>query len=252
MHALWAGAGLLTGGRRPPSPCGARSPGPTWCTSPRTAPTSRRARCSPRCGSPTDRLRLQLDAGDQPAPCVVLSACEAGLATVRPGDEGLGLTSVLLHLGSRSVLAGVARVRDDVAARVMERARTVVDGGRDEQRAGAGRCPGRRGGAGAVRGVRGHLVGPGRPDVSGARRCLPGLPQLRNYVRGAPGWLFASFDHIQGFEPALRVLPRTIEHQAHSRSSPSILQERAVHTHASRFSGRGESRAPTLKAGEHP
>ena len=36
-----------------------------------------------------------------------------------PGDEGLGLTSVLLHLGSRSVLAGVSRVRDDVAARVM-------------------------------------------------------------------------------------------------------------------------------------
>ncbi|NUS50461.1 MAG: CHAT domain-containing protein, partial [Nocardioidaceae bacterium] len=62
----------------------------------------------------------ELEAGERPAPCVVLSACEAGLATVRPGDEGLGLTSVLLHLGSRSVLAGVARVRDDVAARVME------------------------------------------------------------------------------------------------------------------------------------
>ena len=60
----------------------------------------------------------------------MLSACEAGLATVRPGDEGLGLTSVLLHLGSRSVLAGVARVRDDVAARVMA-ARARVDGGRD-------------------------------------------------------------------------------------------------------------------------
>ena len=39
--------------------------------------------------------------------------------SVRPGDEGLGLTSVLLHLGSRSVLAGVSRVGDDVAARVM-------------------------------------------------------------------------------------------------------------------------------------
>jgi CHAT domain-containing protein len=39
---------------------------------------------------------------------VVLSACEAGLATVRPGDEGLGLTAGLLHLGTRSVLAGVA------------------------------------------------------------------------------------------------------------------------------------------------
>jgi len=62
----------------------------------------------------------ELEVGDRPAPCVVLSACEAGLATVRPGDEGLGLTSVLLHLGSHSVVAGVARVRDDVAARVME------------------------------------------------------------------------------------------------------------------------------------
>jgi tetratricopeptide (TPR) repeat protein len=61
----------------------------------------------------------ELDGGEGMAACVVLSACDAGLSTVRPGDEGLGLTSVLLHLGSRSVLAGVARVGDDVAARVM-------------------------------------------------------------------------------------------------------------------------------------
>ena len=38
-----------------------------------------------------------------------------------PGDEALGLTSVLLHLGTRSVVAGVARVHDDVAAEVMVR-----------------------------------------------------------------------------------------------------------------------------------
>ena len=61
----------------------------------------------------------ELDGERGVAACVALSACEAGLSTVRPGDEGLGLTSVLLHLGSRSVLAGVARVGDDVAARVM-------------------------------------------------------------------------------------------------------------------------------------
>ncbi len=74
----------------------------------------------------------ELDAGGhRPAPCVVLSACEAGLATVRPGDEGLGLTSVLLHLGSRSVLAGVARVRDDVAARVMQDVHVAMAGGTD-------------------------------------------------------------------------------------------------------------------------
>jgi CHAT domain-containing protein len=49
----------------------------------------------------------------------VLSACELGLATIRPGDEGLGLTSVLLRLGTHSVVAGVARVEDEVAARTM-------------------------------------------------------------------------------------------------------------------------------------
>jgi hypothetical protein len=73
----------------------------------------------------------ELDPGGSPAPCVVLSACEAGLATVRPGDEGLGLTNVLLHLGTRSVLAGVARVRDDVAARVMHSVHRAMAGGRD-------------------------------------------------------------------------------------------------------------------------
>ncbi|MDP9091666.1 MAG: CHAT domain-containing tetratricopeptide repeat protein [Actinomycetota bacterium] len=50
---------------------------------------------------------------------VVLSACELGLATVRPGDEALGLTSVLLRLGTRSVVAGVARVGDEAAAETM-------------------------------------------------------------------------------------------------------------------------------------
>jgi tetratricopeptide (TPR) repeat protein len=50
---------------------------------------------------------------------VVLSACEVGSATVRPGDEPLGLTSVLLRLGTRSVVSGVAKVHDAVAAAVM-------------------------------------------------------------------------------------------------------------------------------------
>lgn len=50
---------------------------------------------------------------------VVLSACELGLATVRPGDEALGLTSVLLHLGTRCVVAGVARIGDEVASAAM-------------------------------------------------------------------------------------------------------------------------------------
>ncbi|SOD72365.1 CHAT domain-containing protein [Jatrophihabitans sp. GAS493] len=50
---------------------------------------------------------------------VILAACELGLATVGPGDEALGLTSVLLHWGSQCVVSGVARVADDAAASVM-------------------------------------------------------------------------------------------------------------------------------------
>lgn len=62
----------------------------------------------------------EIDAEEAIAGCVALSSCEAGLRTTGPGDEGLGLTSVLLHLGARSVLAGVARVGDDIAVGVME------------------------------------------------------------------------------------------------------------------------------------
>jgi CHAT domain-containing protein len=50
---------------------------------------------------------------------VVLSACEVGRVTMRPGDEALGLTAVLLSLGIRAVVAAVARVPDDVAAQTM-------------------------------------------------------------------------------------------------------------------------------------
>jgi hypothetical protein len=53
------------------------------------------------------------------------------LATVRPGDEGLGLTNVLLQLGTDSVLAGIARVRDDVAAEVMHRVHHGIASGMD-------------------------------------------------------------------------------------------------------------------------
>ena len=49
---------------------------------------------------------------------VVLSACDLGLATVRPGGETLGMTAALLHGGAGSVVAGVARVGDDVACDV--------------------------------------------------------------------------------------------------------------------------------------
>ncbi|MCW2497644.1 CHAT domain-containing protein [Jatrophihabitans sp.] len=62
---------------------------------------------------------------------VVLSACELGLATVRPGDEALGLTSVLLRLGTKSVVSGVARIGDDLAADVMGTYHRLLAGGRD-------------------------------------------------------------------------------------------------------------------------
>jgi CHAT domain-containing protein len=61
----------------------------------------------------------ELDQSARAPAHVVLSACEVGLATIRPGDEALGLASVLLHLGTRSVVAGVARVGDDIAAPTM-------------------------------------------------------------------------------------------------------------------------------------
>jgi CHAT domain-containing protein len=57
--------------------------------------------------------------GDGFAGCVVLSACDAGLATFRPGDESLGLSQVLLQLGAQVVVAAVARVNDDASARLM-------------------------------------------------------------------------------------------------------------------------------------
>ncbi|MFT4009215.1 MAG: CHAT domain-containing protein [Nocardioidaceae bacterium] len=78
-----------------------------------------------------DLFAYELDAESRIAPCVALSACEAGLTTVRPGDEALGLTSVLLQLGTRSVLAGIAKVRDDVAAAVMLEAHRQLSAGID-------------------------------------------------------------------------------------------------------------------------
>jgi tetratricopeptide (TPR) repeat protein len=61
----------------------------------------------------------ELDPATVRASHAVLSACEVGRSTLRPGDEALGLTSVLLRLGVRSVVAGVARVNDAAAARTM-------------------------------------------------------------------------------------------------------------------------------------
>jgi predicted metal-dependent hydrolase len=82
----------------------------------------------------------ELDQTARAAEHVVLSACELGQATIRPGDEALGLTSVLLHLGTRCVVSGVARVHDDVAAQVMARYHRGLATGLDSASALAGAC----------------------------------------------------------------------------------------------------------------
>ncbi|MEU3457370.1 CHAT domain-containing protein [Micromonospora sp. NPDC006766] len=46
----------------------------------------------------------------RPPGCVVLSACDSGLTGVRPGDEVLGFTAVLLALGTRCLIATVLPV----------------------------------------------------------------------------------------------------------------------------------------------
>lgn len=48
---------------------------------------------------------------------VVLSACDVGRARVRIGGEALGMTSALLSLGARCVVAAVAPLADTVSAR---------------------------------------------------------------------------------------------------------------------------------------
>jgi hypothetical protein len=82
----------------------------------------------------------ELDQTRRAAEHVVLSACELGQATIRPGDEALGLTSVLLRLGSRSVISGVTRVNDRVAATVMVRYHRALAGGLDSASALAEAC----------------------------------------------------------------------------------------------------------------
>lgn len=60
-----------------------------------------------------------LDRVPDPPQQVVLSACDLGRATVRPGDEALGLTRAFLHSGTSTVVSGVAKVSDRGAAELM-------------------------------------------------------------------------------------------------------------------------------------
>jgi CHAT domain-containing protein len=50
---------------------------------------------------------------------ITLSACDVGRAVVKPGDELLGFTAALLYAGGGSIIASVARVANDTAARLM-------------------------------------------------------------------------------------------------------------------------------------
>jgi tetratricopeptide (TPR) repeat protein len=50
---------------------------------------------------------------------VVLSACDVGRTVVRPGDEILGFTAALLHMGTATVISSVSRVDDETALCVM-------------------------------------------------------------------------------------------------------------------------------------
>jgi tetratricopeptide (TPR) repeat protein len=55
----------------------------------------------------------------RPPAHVVLSACDVGRTVVRPGDEILGFTAALLHLGTATVISSVSRVDDETALDVM-------------------------------------------------------------------------------------------------------------------------------------
>jgi len=50
---------------------------------------------------------------------LILSSCESGMATAMPGDELLGMISVLVPLGTASLLASVVQVNDAATAPLM-------------------------------------------------------------------------------------------------------------------------------------
>ena len=60
---------------------------------------------------------------------VVLSACDVGRAVVRAGDELLGFTAALLHIGTPTVISSVTRVADDVAFDLMTAYHQVLSTG---------------------------------------------------------------------------------------------------------------------------
>jgi tetratricopeptide (TPR) repeat protein len=71
----------------------------------------------------------ELEGADLGGSLVVLSSCEVGRASVRPGGEVLGMASVLLRLGAGTVVAALAPIRDDLAARVMPQLHRLLAAG---------------------------------------------------------------------------------------------------------------------------
>jgi tetratricopeptide (TPR) repeat protein len=57
---------------------------------------------------------------------VVLSACELGRASVRSGEESVGMTAAWLHAGARSVLSSPVVIADDVACEALARWHALV------------------------------------------------------------------------------------------------------------------------------
>ncbi len=66
-----------------------------------------------------DAFAYELPEAGLVASHAVLSACEVGRATIRAGDESLGLAAVLQSLGVRSVVAATTRIPDELAATAM-------------------------------------------------------------------------------------------------------------------------------------
>jgi CHAT domain-containing protein len=66
---------------------------------------------------------------------VVLSACDVGRAVVRAGDELVGFTAALLHAGTASVVASVARIPDEQGPALMAAYHRAIAAGASPARA---------------------------------------------------------------------------------------------------------------------
>ena len=109
--------------RRPCRRRRCRGPGrrrSTCCTWPAMAGIPATTRCSPRSSSPTGRGSATTSTSCRTPPAlVVLSSCELGRASVRSGDEVVGMTAAWLHAGARCVTSSPTLVADDVACEVL-------------------------------------------------------------------------------------------------------------------------------------